>query len=80
MLLMLSSSGAARAALLAVGFLTVLFYNVVLITHDKTLDFGKLSGFIYFSGVILFCFTLSSTSSAACRWICTAMMPSTSSC
>ena len=46
MLLMLSSSGAARAALLAVGFLTVLFYNVVLITHDKTLDFGKLSGFI----------------------------------
>ena len=37
MLLMLSSSGAARAALLAVGFLTVLFYNVVLITHDKTL-------------------------------------------
>ena len=56
MLLMLSSSGAARAALLAVGFLTVLFYNVVLITHDKTLDFGKLSGFIYFSGVILFCF------------------------
>ena len=55
MLLMLSSSGAARAALLAVGFLTVLFYNVVLITHD-TLDFGKLSGFIYFSGVILFCF------------------------
>ena len=56
MLLMLSSSGAARAALLAVGFLTVLFYNVVLIAHDKTLDFGKLSGFIYFSGVILFCF------------------------
>ena len=56
MLLMLSSSGAARAALLAVGFLTGLFYNVVLITHDKTLDFGKLSGFIYFSGVILFCF------------------------
>ena len=56
MLLMLSSSGTARAALLAVGFLTVLFYNVVLITHDKTLDFGKLSGFIYFSGVILFCF------------------------
>ncbi|MFR7459872.1 MAG: hypothetical protein ACLUW8_03085 [Subdoligranulum sp.] len=39
--------------------MTVLFYNVVLITHDKTLDFGKLSGFIYFSGVILFCFLLS---------------------
>ena len=37
MLLMLSSSGAARAALLAVGFLTVLFYNVVLITHDMHL-------------------------------------------
>ena len=37
MLLMLSSSGAARAALLAVGFLTVLFYNVVLITHDNSI-------------------------------------------
>ena len=34
----------------------MLFYNVVLITHDKTIDFGKLSGFVYFSGVILFCF------------------------
>ena len=50
-------SGQAAASVLGEGgFLTVLFYNVVLITHDKTLDFGKLSGFIYFSGVILFCF------------------------
>lgn len=45
MLLMLSSSGAARAALLAVGFLTVLFYNVVLITHDKTVE-GAIGGVI----------------------------------
>ena len=70
MLLMLSSSGAARAALLAVGFLTVLFYNVVLITHDKTLDFGKLSGFIYFSGVILFCFYLTVRISTVRHSVC----------
>ncbi len=34
----------------------MLFYNVCQIAHVKTLDFGKLTGFIYFSGVITFCF------------------------
>ena len=34
----------------------VLFYNICLVAKHEELDFGKLSGFTYFSGVILFCF------------------------
>ena len=37
-------------------FLLVLFLNVCQIAHVQTLDFGKLSGYVYFSGVIVFCF------------------------
>lgn len=55
LLVMLSSSQMVRG-LLPVAFLTVLFYNVCQITHVQTLDFGKLTGFVYFSGVITFCF------------------------
>ena len=32
------------------------FYNVCQIRNVKTLDFGKLAGFVYFSTVITFCF------------------------
>ncbi|MEE0801598.1 MAG: phosphatidate cytidylyltransferase [Gemmiger sp.] len=56
LLLMLSASQTARALLLPVGFLTVLFYNICLIANSRTLDFGKMSGLLYFSGVILYCF------------------------
>lgn len=56
LLMMLSSSEGVRALLLPAGFLTVLFYNICLIANSKTLDFGKLSGFLYFGGVIVFCF------------------------
>lgn len=56
LLLMLSASQMARALLLPVGFLTVLFYNICLIANSRTLDFGKMSGLLYFSGVILYCF------------------------
>ena len=56
LLMMLSSSEGVRALLLPAGFLTVLFYNICLIANSKTLDFGKLSGFLYFGGVIIFCF------------------------
>lgn len=56
LLVMLSSSQMVRGLLLPVAFLTVLFYNVCQITHVQTLDFGKLTGFVYFSGVITFCF------------------------
>ena len=56
LLVMLSSSQMVRGLLLPGAFLTVLFYNVCQITHVQTLDFGKLTGFVYFSGVITFCF------------------------
>ena len=56
LLVMLSSSQMVRGLLLPVAFLTVLFYNVCQIAHVQTLDFGKLTGFVYFSGVITFCF------------------------
>lgn len=56
LLIMMSSSDAVRALVLPVSFLVVLFYNVCLIASHSTLDFGKLAGFVYFGGVILFCF------------------------
>ena len=56
LLVMLSTSQMVRSLLLPAAFLTVLFYNVCQIAHVKTLDFGKLTGFVYFSGVITFCF------------------------
>ena len=56
LLVMLSSSAAVRALLLPASCLVVLFYNICLIASHSTLDFGKLAGYVYFSGVILFCF------------------------
>ena len=56
LLVMLSSSAAVHALLLPASFLVALFYNICLIASHSTLDFGKLAGYVYFSGVILFCF------------------------
>ena len=56
LLVMLSISAAVRALLLPASFLVVLFYNICLIASHSTLDFGKLAGYVYFSGFILFCF------------------------
>lgn len=56
LLVMLSTSPAIRALVLPAAFLTALCYNILLIAHGKTLDFGKLSSFLYFGGVIIFCF------------------------
>lgn len=56
LLIMLSSSAAVRALVLPASFLVVLYYNIWLIAKHGTLDFGRLAGFVYFSGVILFCF------------------------
>ena len=53
---MLTSSQAVRALILPFCFLLVLFLNVCQIAHVQTLDIGKLSGYVYFSGVIVFCF------------------------
>ena len=56
LLVMLSTSEGVRALVLPAGFLTALAYCIMLIAHAKTLDFGKLSSFVYFGGVIVFCF------------------------
>ena len=56
LLIMLSSSAAVRAVILPASFLVVLYYNICLIVKHGTLDFGRLAGFVYFGGVILFCF------------------------
>ncbi|MDD4850270.1 MAG: phosphatidate cytidylyltransferase [Gemmiger sp.] len=56
LLIMLASRDAARALVLPASFLLLLFLNICLITHCKTLDFGRMSGYLYFSGVILICF------------------------
>ena len=56
LLIMLSSSAAVRALVLPASFLVVLFYNICLIANHGTLDFGRLAGFVYFGGVIVFCF------------------------
>lgn len=56
LLVMLTSSQAVRTLILPFCFLLVLFLNVCQISHVQTLDFGKLSGYVYFSGVIVFCF------------------------
>ena len=56
LLIMLSSSAAVRALVLPASFLVVLFYNICLIANHGTLDFGRLAWFVYFGGVIVFCF------------------------
>ncbi len=56
LLVMLSTSEAIRALVLPAAFLTALCYNILLVARGKTLDFGKLSSFVYFGGVIIFCF------------------------
>lgn len=56
LLAMLTTSDAARMLVLPVSFLVLLVLNICQITHVQTLDFGKLAGYVYFSGVIIFCF------------------------
>ena len=56
LLIMLSTRAAVAALILPASFLVVLYYNICLIVNHGTLDFGRLAGFVYFGGVILFCF------------------------
>ena len=56
LLIMLSTRVAVAALILPASFLVVLYYNICLIANHGTLDFGRLAGFVYFGGVILFCF------------------------
>ena len=56
LMVMLTTTQVARLLVLPVSFLVVLFLNICQIAHLRTLDFGKLTGYVYFSGVIIFCF------------------------
>ena len=56
LMVMLTTTQVARLLVLPVSFLVVLFFNICQIAHLRTLDFGKLTGYVYFSGVISFCF------------------------
>ncbi len=56
LLVMLTTSQTARALVLPVSFAVVLLFNVIQIAHVQTMDFGRLAGYVYFSGVIIFCF------------------------
>lgn len=56
LMVMLTTTQVARLLVLPVSFLVVLFFNICQIAHLRTLDFGKLTGYVYFSGVIIFCF------------------------
>lgn len=56
LLIMLTTTQAARMLVLPVSFLVVLFFNICQIAQVQKLDFGKLAGYVYFSGVIIFCF------------------------
>lgn len=56
LLVMLSNSAPFRALVLPATFLLVLILSCCLIAHSQTLDFGKLSGYLFFSAVIVLCF------------------------
>lgn len=56
LLVMLSNGQPFRALILPASFLLLLVLNCSLIANVKTLDFGKLSGYLYFSAVIVMCF------------------------
>ena len=56
LLIMLTTTQAARGLVLPVSFLLVLFLNICQISRVQSLEYGKLTGYVYFSGVIIFCF------------------------
>ena len=56
LLVMLSNGLPFRAMVLPATFVVLLILNCCLIANTRTLDFGKLSGYLYFSAVIVLCF------------------------
>ena len=56
LLVMLSNGLPFRAMVLPATFVLLLILNCCLIANSRTLDFGKLSGYLYFSAVIVLCF------------------------
>ena len=56
LLVMLSNGAPFRMMVLPATFILLLILNCCLIANSRSLDFGKLSGYLYFSAVIVLCF------------------------
>ena len=56
LLVMLSNGLPFRAMVLPATFILMLILCCCLIANSRTLDFGKLSGYLFFSAVIVLCF------------------------
>ena len=56
LLVMLSNGAPFRMMVLPATFILLLILNCCLIANSRLLDFGKLSGYLYFSAVIVLCF------------------------
>ena len=56
MLVMLSSYQVARQSVMPVSFALLLFYCIYLVVRNGSVSYQKVSGLVFFSGIILFCF------------------------
>ena len=56
LLVMLSSYEVARQVVMPVSFALLVFYCIYLVVRNGTVSYQKVSGLIFFSGIILFCF------------------------
>ena len=56
LLVMLSSYEMVRGLILAVSFVLLMFYCIYLVVRNGSVSFQKVSGLVFFSGIILFCF------------------------
>src|SRR5699024_10702690 len=56
LLVMLSSYQVARQSVLPVSFALLLFYCIYLVGRHGSVSYQKVSGLVFFSGIILFCF------------------------
>ena len=53
---MLSSYQVARQSVMPVSFALLLFYCIYLVVRNGSVSYQKVSGLVFFSGIILFCF------------------------
>ena len=56
LLVMLSSYQVARQSVMPVSFALLLFYCIYLVVRNGSVSYQKVSGLVFFSGIILFCF------------------------
>ena len=56
LLVMLSNYEAARRSVMPVSFALLLFYCIYLVVRNGSVSYQKVSGLVFFSGIILFCF------------------------